>query len=223
MIAALIPAFNAGDTIGEVVIGARRHADRVMVVDDGSTDGTGSRAAAAGAELVSHQGNRGKGAALKTGFGLLVAAGAEAVITLDADLQHDPDDIPLFREAFEQRHADLIIGSRQAGFDGMSRGRRFGNRFSCGALEFFTGLELPDSQSGFRLYAADFLRNLELRRHAYDAEMEVLLRAARGRRRIENIPISSHAVDGQPTSYFRPWLDTYRICRTVVFFSVCEL
>ncbi len=104
----------------------------------------------------------------------------------------------------------------------MTRGRRFGNRFSCGALRFFTGLDLPDSQSGFRLYAARFLQRLKLRRHAYDAEMEVLLRAARGGHRVENVVISSHAVDGEPTSYFRPWLDTYRICRTVVLFSVCE-
>jgi len=222
VIAVLIPAYNAQDTVGAVVAGAIRHADRVVVVDDGSTDRTASHAAAAGAELLGHRSNRGKGAALRTGFEHLIPIGAEAVITLDADMQHDPEDIPLFREAFARRRADLIIGSRQAGFDGMSRGRRLGNRFSCGALRFFTGLDLPDSQSGFRLYAAEFLRSLSLKRHAYDAEMEVLLRAARGQRRVEIIAIHSHTVDGQPTSYFRPWLDTYRICRTVVLFSGCE-
>ena len=105
----------------------------------------------------------------------------------------------------------------------MTPGRRFGNRFSCGAIRFFSGLELPDSQSGFRLYSRDFLETLNLKRTGYDAEIEAILRAGRDKRRIETVPIGMKAADGSATSYYKPWLDTYRICRTVVWFSVCEI
>ncbi|HKY31546.1 MAG TPA: glycosyltransferase family 2 protein [Candidatus Polarisedimenticolia bacterium] len=223
MIGLVIPAYNAEATIGRAVAGGRRHVDAALVVDDGSGDGTGKRAVEAGAEVVRHPRNLGKGAALRTGFARMRAIGAGAVITMDADLQHDPEDIPRFIQAHRQRGADLIVGSRASHFGLMSPGRRTGNRFSCGALRFFTGLELPDSQSGFRLYGRDFLAGLVLRRDAYDAEMEALLVAARERRRIEALPIAVPAADGKTTSFYRPWLDTYRICRTVILFSVCEL
>jgi len=222
VIGVVIPAFNAEASIGAVVKGALAHASRILVVDDGSGDRTAPHARDAGAEVVRHQRNRGKGAALRTGFSRMLEDGVSAVITLDADSQHDPADIPLFAETFRNEEPDLIIGSRHDDFTGMTRARRIGNRFSSLALHFFTGLELPDSQSGYRLYAARFLRDLPLRRSSYDAEMEALLHAARGRRRIERIRIRSGIVNGVSTSNFRPWLDTYRICRTVVWFSVCE-
>jgi len=223
MIGLLIPAYNAGRTVGEAVRSGSAHVPSVLVVDDGSDDDTASKAAQAGARVVAHARNRGKGAALRTGFEALLAAGAEAVITMDADLQHDPSDIPRLVERWRATGADLVVGSREAHFALMSRGRQVGNRFSCRALRFFSGLDLPDSQSGFRLYAAPFLRGLTLRRDAYDAEVEALLRAVRGRRRIETMPIHMVEPDGAATSFYRPWLDTYRICRTVVFFSICEL
>ena len=105
----------------------------------------------------------------------------------------------------------------------MSEGRHFGNRFSCSALEFFTGLTIPDSQSGYRLYARTFLQKLSFRRTRYDAEMEVLLRAVKHRCKIETILVRASRVDGKSTSHYRPWLDTYRMCRTVVLYCVCEL
>ncbi len=221
MVAALIPAYQAEPTVGRVAGRARALVDRVLVVDDGSRDGTGAAAARQGAEVIRHAANRGKGAALRSGFARLLDLGAGAVVTLDADGQHDPEDIPSLVAAHQRRGADLVIGTREGAFGAMTRGRRFGNRFSCSALRFFAGLELPDSQSGFRLYAAAFLRGLPLRRDAYDAEVELLLHAARGRARIACVAVRTPAADGAPTSHFRPWLDTYRICRTVVHFSVC--
>ncbi len=220
MIGLLIPAFNAERTVAQAVAGGRAHADRVLVVDDGSADATGARAAGAGAEVIRHEANRGKGAALRTGFARLIDSGARAVVTMDADLQHEADEIPRLVEAWRSREADLVLGSRAEHFERMSRGRRAGNRFSCGALRFFTGLELSDSQSGFRLYDARFIAALPLRRDRYDAEVEVLLHAARDRRRIVTVPIRMARPDGEASSSFRPWVDTYRICRTVVFFSV---
>jgi glycosyltransferase involved in cell wall biosynthesis len=221
VIGVVIPAYNAQRTVGGAVTGALRQLECVLVVDDGSSDATAARAQEAGAAVVSHPVNRGKGAALQTGFGWMLERGAAAVITMDADLQHEPEDLPRFVEAFGARGADLIIGSRQAEFIAMTPGRRFGNRFSCGALKFFSGLEVPDSQSGYRLYSADFLRMLRLRRLAYDAEMEALLEAARHRSRIETMPIMAREVDGTPTSHFRPWLDTCRIIRAVLWYSIC--
>jgi glycosyltransferase involved in cell wall biosynthesis len=220
MIGLLIPAYNAERTVGQAVAGGRAHADRVVVVDDGSADATGALAAGAGAEVIRHDVNRGKGAALRTGFARLVGSGARAVVTMDADLQHEADEIPRLVEAWRSGEADLVLGSRAEHFDRMSRGRRAGNRFSCGALRFFTGLELSDSQSGFRLYDARFITTLALRRDRYDAEVEVLLHAARDGRRIVTVPIRMARPDGEASSSFRPWVDTYRICRTVVFFSV---
>jgi len=223
MIGLVIPAYNAEPTVAEAVRGGARHLPRVVVVDDGSADDTAARAAAAGAEVIRHASNRGKGAALRTGFDLMTREGAEAVVTMDADLQHEPDEIPRLVGAWRGVGADLVIGSRQDHFGAMSPGRRAGNRFSCGALRFFTGLEIPDSQSGFRLYAARFLRELTLRRDGYDAEVEVLLQAARDQRRIACVSIRMSRPDGAASSSFRPWMDTYRICRTVVQFSVCEM
>jgi glycosyltransferase involved in cell wall biosynthesis len=221
MIGVLIPAYNAESTVGAAVTGARAHVAWTLVVDDGSSDATGRRARESGAEVLTHAANVGKGAALRTGFTRMMERNVEAVVTMDADLQHDPDDIPRFIEQFRRTGADLIVGSRRHDFFSMKKGRRVGNVFSCGALKFFTGLELPDSQSGFRLHGAEFVRSLALRRRNYDAEMEVLLQAARQRRRVETMPITLRAADGAATSYFRPWVDTYRICRTVVMFSVC--
>ena len=218
--AAVIPAYNAAATIQEVVRRTAAILPRVLVVDDGSTDGTRLRAEEAGARVLSHPANRGKGAALRTAFEALEHEPLDAVVTLDADGQHDPGDIPLFLDAFRRSRADLIVGARNSDFSSMSRGRRFGNRFSSSALRFFSGLRLPDSQSGFRLYSMSFLRKVKARRHAYDAEMELLLRAAAGGFRVESLALRRFVADGRAGSHFRPWLDTCRICACVVGFSL---
>jgi len=218
--AAVIPAYNAADTIQEVVRRTAAILPRVLLVDDGSTDGTGPRGEEAGARVLSHPVNRGKGAALRTAFEALVQEPLDAVVTLDADGQHDPGDIPLFLDAFRRSRADLIVGARSSDFSSMSPGRRFGNRFSSSALRFFSGLRLPDSQSGFRLYSVSFLRKVKARRHGYDAEMELLLRAAAGGFLVESLALRRFVADGRGGSHFRPWLDTCRICACVVGFSL---
>jgi glycosyltransferase involved in cell wall biosynthesis len=219
-IGVVLPAFNAGRTVGAVVAGVKRHLSQVTVVDDGSTDATRESAEAAGARVLSHPKNRGKGAALRTAFSTLGSMPWDALITLDADGQHDPSDIPRFVETFESRRPDLIVGSRQTAFPGMSRSRRFGNHFSSAALAFFSGLHLPDSQSGYRLYSMPFIRSLRLRGDSYEAEMESLLQAALRGLRVETVPVRSVVADGRPGSHYRPWLDTFRICLCVVQFSL---
>jgi len=222
MIAALIPAYRAATTVGGIVSRARRHLEEVVVVDDGSTDGSGEAARAAGARVLRHSTNLGKGAALATGFAKLLEEGATAIITLDADGQHDPDDIPRFVEAGRRTGADLVVGARADAFAAMSGGRRFGNRFSCAAVRFFRGPSLPDTQCGFRLYSRRFLESASFRRRSYDAEVELLMRAGLGGYAVVSIPVRVPAADGRATSHYRPWLDTYRMCRTVVFYSLVE-
>jgi glycosyltransferase involved in cell wall biosynthesis len=217
-IAVVIPAYNAASTVGPVAREAIRHAPRVVVVDDGSSDGTGRVAASAGAEVLTHARNLGKGSALRTAFDALSETGLDAIVTLDADGQHDPSDIPRFVETFRAAGADLIVGSRWTSFAGMSRGRRFGNRFSSAALAFFSGVKLPDSQSGFRLYSIPFLRQARLQGRAYELEMEAILAAAALGGRVETVPIRSPIADGRDRSHFRPVRDTARICACVVGF-----
>jgi glycosyltransferase involved in cell wall biosynthesis len=217
--AAVIPAYNAAFTIQEVIRRTRSVLPDVLVVDDGSIDGTRRLAEESGARVVSHPVNRGKGAALRTAFEDFKDRALDALVTLDADGQHDPADIPLLLEAFERTRADLIVGSREKAFPAMSAARRFGNRFSCGALTVFSGLRLPDSQSGFRLYALSFLRSIQVQCDSYDAEMELLLRAQAGGFKVETVPLRSVVADGRAGSHYRPWRDTYRICRCVLAFS----
>jgi len=227
---AVVPALNAGATVGPVVAGALRHVRRVIVVDDGSTDDTAERARRAGAEVIRHPVNRGKGAALATAFGRLLsetppapgrastpaADRFEAAITLDADGQHDPDDIPAFADLYRSHRPALIVGSRHRDFARMWGPRRAMNRFSSASLRFFAGVDLPDSQSGFRLYDAGFLARLPLEDGRYEAEMEVLMRAAEWRLPIASVPIRLRVVDGRATSHYRPLRDTFRIVGAVL-------
>jgi glycosyltransferase involved in cell wall biosynthesis len=216
----VIPAYEAADSIADVVRRTRPFLPQVIVVDDGSTDGTGLRAEEAGARVLSHRSNRGKGAALRTAFQRLREEALEGIITLDADGQHDPADIPRFVETFRRTGADLIVGSRAMAFPQMSRGRRFGNRFSSAALFCFSGLRIADSQSGFRFYSQAFLKGVVLRAEAYDAEMELLLKAAAGGYRVTSLPLTNVIADGRAGSHYRPWLDTYRICACVLRYAL---
>lgn len=223
---AVVPALDAGPTIADVVRGALRHLPRVLVVDDGSRDDTAARAVEAGAEVLRHAANLGKGAALRTGFEALLreprAAGAppgppwEAVLTLDADGQHDPDDIPGFVALFRSGRPAIIVGSRAGGFGRMWAPRRAMNRFSSAALRFFSGVELPDSQSGFRLYSRTFLERFRPRGRRYEAEMEALMQAAAMGLPIATLPIRVRVPDGRSTSHYRPFADTFRIVGTVL-------
>jgi glycosyltransferase involved in cell wall biosynthesis len=213
----LIPAYEAAATIEHVVRGASAALPRVIVLDDGSTDGTSAHAQAAGAAVYRFEHNRGKGAVLQKGFALALEEGAQAIVTLDADGQHDPREIGKLLETWRATGAGLVIGSRESLADAMRPARRFGNRFSRKALSFFAGTDVPDGQSGFRLYDAELLRAVTLRGTRYELESEVIVKAARAGRRVVSVPVRLERADGKPTSHFRPWRDTARICTRVVF------
>lgn len=211
----LIPALNAERTVAQVVVDARKELEPVVVIDDGSSDATGEVARATGATVLRHDVNRGKGGALKTGFAWALERGFDGVITLDADGQHLPGEIPKFIDARAQTGADLIIGGRAHLFGGMLPRRRNANRFSAWTISIAAGVRVTDSQSGFRFYSADLLRKLKLRTNGFDMESEVIVRAGRGGLKIVTIDIDLGFVDGLSTSHYKPLKDTLRIAWTV--------
>jgi glycosyltransferase involved in cell wall biosynthesis len=147
-ILALIPAYNEAQRVAKVVENVFLHLP-VLVVDDGSADDTAGQAKAAGATILLQNPNQGKGAALQAGFRWAVTEGYEAVITLDADGQHDPAEIPLFLKSYQTRRADLIIGQRD--FSRMPSVRRLANWLGRLGFSWAVGQPIPDNQSGYRL------------------------------------------------------------------------
>jgi glycosyltransferase involved in cell wall biosynthesis len=211
----LIPAYNAAKSVGDVVRGCRQFVPDVVVVDDGSADATAQAAATAGANVVPHPQNRGKGAALKSGFAYALQHGYDVVITVDADGQHLPREIPRFLLARQETGADLIIGGRSHLFDQMLPRRRLANRVSAWSIARASGTGITDSQSGFRLYSANLLRGVRLRTDGFDLESEVIVHAGRGGFKVTTTPIDLGFVDGLSTSHYRPLKDTLRIAWTV--------
>ena len=215
--AALVPAFNAAATIRAVVTDTRPILEPVVVVDDGSADDTAARAAAAGAEVLRHAANRGKGAALVTGLRHLAAAGVDRALTLDADGQHLPDQIPLLLAASDAAPGAIVVGvRRKEGFE-IKRVARFGNWIADRLLRWIAGRSLPDTQSGFRVYPVAATLALGTRGTRYDFETEVLLRAARRGMPVLGVPVAVYYPPvAERISHYRPWGDTVRIIRSVL-------
>lgn len=169
----LIPAYNEGEHVAPVVRQALTLFP-VLVVDDGSTDRTAAYAEAAGAEILAQRPNQGKGAALLAGFAAALERGYDAVITLDADGQHDPAEIPAFTAAYREQGADLVIGQRD--FSRMPPLRRLGN--SLGTLLFSRalGLSVPDNQSGYRLLSRRMLQAVaDSPQRGFEFEVEMIV------------------------------------------------
>ena len=212
-IAAAIPAYQAGRSVGEVVRGAFEYVERVLVVDDGSDDGTADSARAAGAEVLVHERNRGKGAALASAFDQLFGEGYEWVATLDADGQHLPSELPRLFGA--RAEADLVLGLRMSAFARMAPVRRIANQTSSRLISLAAGRELADVQTGFRLYSARLIDALGFDETGFEAESAVVVRAARQGFRIAMTPIELGFADGRCTSHYRPLRDSVRIARAV--------
>jgi len=213
-IAVLIPAYNAAHSLRGVIEGIKGFGLPIVVVDDGSTDSTAEIAKDTGVPILRHRTNRGKGAALQTGFRFLLQKGYRAIITFDADGQHDPAFIPHFIRAYEEEMGDIIIGSRAEEFDAMSWLRRFWNRLGVKAVSKLIGTPLTDTQSGYRLIKAEVVRGLPLRAAGYEGELELLIKACKRGYRVVDIPIATRYADGRPSSHFRPVRDTWLVCRT---------
>lgn len=207
----LIPAFDAAASIGRVLERVRLSAPSlpVLVVDDGSRDATAEAARAAGAEVLSHPGNRGKGAALRTGFAAALDRGDSGVLTLDADGQHPPELLPRFLEA--SARADLVLGCRMDDAASMPWLRLQANRLASRMVSARAGTRIRDSQCGYRWVSAGVLRRVDLRTERYETESELLILAARAGFRISEIPVP--AVYAGEASGIRKMPDSVRFLR----------
>jgi glycosyltransferase involved in cell wall biosynthesis len=210
-----IPAKDAEKTVGKVVAQCKQLLPDVVVVDDGSTDRTGEVARANGATVLVHEVNRKKGAALKTAFSHALQNSYTAVITLDADGQHLPTEIPKLIRAREDTQGDLIIGSRAHLFENMLPRRRRANRFSAWAVGFAAGADVDDAQSGFRIYSDRLIGTIRAGSDGFDFENEIIVRAGRAGFKIVMVPVDLGFVDGIPTSHYKPVKDTAKIFWTV--------
>ena len=218
----LIPAYNEAGTISQVISKARRIIKSVVVVDDGSQDATAQIARDSGAFVLKHQVNRGKGAALRTGFQYALDHGYDAVITMDSDGQHDVGDIPSFLRAFNesprvrggvQEHSPtgIILGSRMHNISTMPAVRKLTNKLTSFVGSLLAHQELKDSQSGFRLISSDVLRAVQLETSRYETESELLIKASKSGFRIISVPIKT--IYGQEVSKINPVIDTCRFFR----------
>lgn len=216
-VAALVPAFNEAGTIAAVVTGALAHVAAVVVVDDGSTDDTAGQARAVGATVVAHATNRGKGHAVRTGLAqVLTDETYTHVLLMDADLQHQPEDIPTLLEAARTRELDLVVGARVFDRARMPRARYYSNVIGSRALSSLVGLTVCDTQSGFRLVRCTWLRELPLTSTGYEIETEMLIRLARRGARIGHVDVTL-AYEGA-RSHLRPVRDTTRTCFLAVYY-----
>lgn len=216
--AVLIPTYDNAGTLADVIREVRRHVSDVIVVDDGSRDGTAELLSGLKAEygdgltVLTHAENRGKGGALKTGFLHARRRGFTHVITIDSDGQHSPGDIPAFLAAVCEHPDAIIVGSRNLAADRMPARNTFANRFSNFWFRLYTGVGLPDTQTGFRAYPLDRLHGLGLLTSRYEAELELLVFASWHGTELVPIPIEVYyPPEDERVSHFRPVLDFARI------------
>jgi glycosyltransferase involved in cell wall biosynthesis len=200
-ILALIPAYQEGARIASVVGAALRYLP-VVVIDDGSTDDTAAAAESAGATILRQRPNAGKGAALRAGFRYALANGAPAAVTLDADGQHDPDEITRFLDAFAARRPELIIGRRDP--RAMPAIRRVSNVLGGVILAVALGRSVPDNQSGYRLIGRTLMGALlESDESGFEFEVEMIARCIALGLPMDAVPIRT-IYEGEP-SHIRPW------------------
>lgn len=215
-VALVIPAYRAERTIARVLREARHAAPgaTMIVVDDGSEDATAAAAREAGAVVLSHPRNLGKGLALATGLDGALARGAGEIVTLDADGQHPPALIPALMAPLRAGSADLVVGARRRDRRVMPTGRRLTNWLSSTLLSRAVGASVPDSQSGFRAMRAEVARDVRPAGHGYEFETEFLFLTAAKGYRMAAVEIPT-VYDGAP-SHFRYGADTLALA--AVFF-----
>ena len=206
----VIPAYNHARTVGGVVQGALEHASTVLVCDDGSTDGSGEAAEKAGGILLRHETNRGKGAALRTLLEEASRRGFRYAISLDADGQHLPADLPVFARQASEEPGALFIGARDLRGARAPPSSEFGRKFSNFWLWFESGWRVDDSQCGYRAYPLPETLQLAANRHRYDFEVEVLLRAAWAGLALRSVPVGV-VYPADRVTHFRPFADNARI------------
>lgn len=213
-ICVIIPTYNNATTIRRVIEDVEKYCSSIIVVNDGSTDDTAAilQSIPSPIEVVSYPDNRGKGYALVTGFKKAKALGYTHTITIDADGQHFADDIPCFIEGLKHNPEGFIVGCRNLTEENMPRQNTFANRFSNFWFRLQTGINLPDTQSGYRLYTLSSLKGLNLITSRYESELELLVYAAWAGVDITSVNVKVYYPPAEErVSHFRPIYDFFRI------------
>jgi glycosyltransferase involved in cell wall biosynthesis len=217
--AALVPAYRCSGTVGGVIRNLRAHVGEILVVDDGSRDGTADEARAAGARVLERPENGGKGCALRDGLADLLARAFTHVAFVDADGQHDPDDLPALLSA-ARSGADFVVGSRLKDPATMPAKNFWANTIGDKVLSRMTGLPIEDGQSGYRVIATRLLRRLRLRANRYSIENEILIKAAPHVERFATVPVKT--IYGPARSHYRPFRDTWVTSWLSVYYKTLD-
>jgi len=212
----LIPAYNAEKTLRELVgrLAKNLPGATVLIVDDGSSDSTAQTVQSLNAMLVRHTENRGKGAALQTGFDyLLQNVQFDTVLTMDSDLQHLPEDAPFFYSEMERLESDIVVGWRQRVGTRMPFHRVVSNTLTSRLVGLKTGIQIRDSQCGFRLIRKHVVETIRMQTTGYEAETEFLIRAAKKGFTISFVPVQT--VYNNEKSYMRNWQTTVNFLKVL--------
>lgn len=213
--AVVIPAYNEVATIADIARRALQHTDRVIIVDDGSSDGTADTLQDLPLTVLRNETNVGKGESLLRGARRAVAEGAQAIITLDGDGQHRPEDIPRLVQAAVDTPDTIILAARLRNRDCAPPMRRFANRFADFWISWAAGYRIRDSQSGFRLYPAALFQPCPTHSDKFVFESEILIDAARRGIYSHSVAIDTVYHRNARDSHYRPALDTWSIVTMV--------
>jgi glycosyltransferase involved in cell wall biosynthesis len=210
----VIPVYNHASTVAEIVRKSLKSGLDTLAVDDGSGPETQAALRETGVRVLRLEKNTGKGAAILAGARAAAESGHSHIITIDADMQHDPADIVKFIKKINESPTAIVAGERNLKAAGAPLSSRIGRRLSNSALKLLAGVKIPDTQCGFRAYPARLLESLGCVSRRYDFEMEVLARAARAGVPLETVKISvMYSADTQRNSNFKPFADVLRILK----------
>lgn len=207
----VIPTYNESKKIADLIKEVRQQGLEVIVVDDGSSDMTPRIAQESGARVLRNEKNQGKGASLIKGFRYALGNGFDAVITMDGDGQHLPQDLPLFLRLARQSQSGIFVGNRMNKARSMPLVRFLTNKFMSWLISAVAGQKIPDTQCGFRLIKKEVLESVRFETSKFEIESEMLIKASRRGFRIESLPIKT--VYAGEKSQINPFIDTLRFIK----------
>jgi len=207
----IIPAYNEEESIAKLLPSLNFPPQDIIVVDDGSTDNTISKSQSFGVHVIRHEKNKGKGMAHRTGFNFASKEEARWVITMDADGQHSPKDIPKFIKAIKEKKGDMIIGEREVTIRTMPFLRFLTNLWTSFIVSILGGKRVKDAKSGFRAISKEIFTSISFSTNNFQTESEIIIKAARRGFRITSVPVRT--IYNESYSYIKPFLDTLRFIK----------